>query len=409
MIVASSKDSSAQHAACMDIHLLSRSERADAARTWVLLEQRYGTGKLACSWDWTETWLHHYGSRVAHWFAVAERDGTPCGIALITRGAFWPLGPNGIGSIHIGTAGEPRGETVTVEYNRLLVAPEDRDAFAAALIAAIRRYRFSFMFRLDGFDPEDAQAMLHAEPGFAPEYHANPTFDLDSARRGGQTVLDALRPSPRRNIRRSVRLLGELQTEWAASPGEGLAILDELIELHQRRWQRSGRRGSFASARFTGFHRDLIPRLMAREEAILFRVRNDEGTVGCLYCFVDEGSVLFYQSGFRHVTDNRIKPGLVTHALCMQACLERGYRNYDFLMGEQRYKRELATTERTLVTATAYRYPILVPVADALQRLQVIDAARRLMLLRERVAVTRENAMEPAARARDASATNRHA
>ena len=39
----------------------------------------------------------------------------------------------------------------------------------------------------------------------------------------------------------------------------------------------------------------------------------------------------------------------------MQACLERGLDEYDFLAGESRYKRELSNTERTLIWAVAGR------------------------------------------------------
>ena len=70
-------------------------------------------------------------------------------------------------------------------------------------------------------------------------------------------VLATLRPSTRRKVRRGLRGLGAVETEWAESPAHALDILEELIALHQARWRRADLPGAFASARFAGFHRDL--------------------------------------------------------------------------------------------------------------------------------------------------------
>jgi CelD/BcsL family acetyltransferase involved in cellulose biosynthesis len=56
---------------------------------------------------------------------------------------------------------------------------------------------------------------------------------------------------------------------------------------------------------------------------------------------------LMYQGGFAQFEDPRVKPGVVTHVLCMQACLERGLDAYDLLAGDQPYKRELCDREGT--------------------------------------------------------------
>jgi hypothetical protein len=84
-----------------------------------------------------------------------------------------------------------------------------------------------------------------------------------------------------------------------------------------------------------------------------------------------------YKSGLPLFDDNRLKPGLVTHALCMQECLRRGLleevkrgqggfpeesRNrslfkYDFLKGERLYKEQLSNTKCDLIWITAPRGP----------------------------------------------------
>ncbi len=360
---------------------------------WSSLERRLDSPGLTCSWAWTETWLRHYGDRVRHCFAVGEVDGAPVGIVLVT--ASWPVPVDRLafrGVIHLGTAGEPRGQSVGVEYNRLLCDPAWRPAFASELMRTIRDELKPAAIRLDGFVPEDVALLTAGQPGFAVRDLACPTFDLESARDGETEILALLGGGVRGRIRRSDRGFGDLTGEWATTTDQALDIYDELIALHQARWEREGRPGAFASGRFAGFHREFIGRSLGdRPRVLLYRLRNERGTIGCLYGFIENGMVLFYQSGFIDVEDNRLKPGLTTHAACLRECLGRGLTSYNFLAGEARYKRELATTELTLQSAVAWRYPQTETLLTLIDRLGVVDRARSVKRWRERRAVHRSS------------------
>jgi CelD/BcsL family acetyltransferase involved in cellulose biosynthesis len=346
-----------------------------APALWAELQARAEPG-LTCSWDWTGTWLRHYGDVVPHRFAVVERDGEPIAAALVTRSARRLLGMPLLRRAHLGTAGEPAGESVHVEANRLLALPGERAAAAAELVRALRAERGWDELALDGFDPQDAAA-LTAQGGFELREAPCPTTDLAAIRASGGDLLGALASGVRRRVERSLRGLGEIETTWAQTTAQARPIYDELVALHQARWTAAGEPGAFASARMRAFHAELIERLLAREEAILFRAAGPDGTIGCLYLLVDRGRALFYQAGFAQLADNKLRPGLVAHVLCMQACLERGLSEYDFLAGEARYKRELSTTARTLVWATATR-------PSARRRLLAAGRAVRRRLARRR-------------------------
>lgn len=338
----------------LTMRLLPSTDRGNAEATWTLLEAKYGAGALTCGWDWTETWLNAYGDLLPHFFVVGERAGQPRGIALITRGVRQRLGPLPIRTVHIGTAGEPARDSVFVEYNRLLVAPQDRDRFSRELFDILRTGRHRrHEIMLNGFAPEDAGPFLQHHPGMFVRREACPTTDLAMIRAGGGDVIAALGKSTRYNIRRSMRLFGPIETEWAETAEHAEDILKDLVELHQRRWTEVNKPGVFSSERFSEFHRTLIRRLVPQGKAFLYRARTEQGVIGCLYGFVERNQVLFYQSGLASFDDDKLKPGLVTHALCMQDCLDRGLDAYNFLQGEARYKRELSTTERELVWAVA--------------------------------------------------------
>lgn len=356
----------------LNLRLLPAEDRRAAEAAWTALEQRLPSAGLFCRWTWTRTWLEHFGDQVPHAFVIAERGGVPVGAVLLADGVGRRRGPFPIRTLHLGTAGEAAADSVFVQYNRLLVAPSDRVEFARALLGLARRRRWDEL-HLDGFTPEDAEALVAAEPRLEMTRMPCPTMDLELVREAEGDVLSALRSSVRWRIRRSLRAVGPVEVDWATDTATAMEIFEELIALHQARWTAVESPGVFASARFTAFHRALIPRLMEEGSVMLFRVRTADGTLGCLYGHVEDGRLLQYQSGLATTEDNRVKPGLVVHALCMEACLERGLLAYDMLAGGVRYKRELANSERELAWGhVAARRP----------RAMLIHGARRLRALR---------------------------
>jgi CelD/BcsL family acetyltransferase involved in cellulose biosynthesis len=335
------------------VEFLPPSERAVAARTWQELEAHVPEPGIAASWDWVGTWVEHYGDEVPHRFAVGMRSGKPCGLALVTTSWDGPR-PLRVRLLHIGTAGEPSGEGVYVVSNRVLSARHDEVDFARALLRALRRRRDWGTLVLARCAPERAEPFLSAWPRLVARPQRCPTVDLTLARSSGE-VIATLRPRTRNQIRRAVRRLGTIETEIAAGADRALVLLDELIDLHQRRWRREGLPGAFASPRFRAFHRDLVRRLEPRGAAMLVRVYSEVGTIGCIYNLIQGREVLSYQMGLMDPADPKIKPGFVAHWACMQSCFERGLEEYNLLPEPTGYKLELANCEREMISLVAHR------------------------------------------------------
>ncbi len=349
-------------ATMLRLHQLSRHDHREARRAWRAVESRLGVPLGPVSWAWTDSWLTHYGDVVDHRFVVAERDGEPVAVALLSTGARSALRPR---TLHLGTAGEPRGTGVFVEGNGLVAMPEEREEFAALLAETIDADPAWDRLVLDGVPPDDADLLLRSWPGARVHLDHCPVTDLT----GGDDVLDALSGSRRRRLRSTLRAFGELELEWAQDAQQASAFLDELIDLHQRDWRERGEPGAFAAPRFTAFHRAAVPRLVPAGNAAIVRVRRGEETVGCLYGLVEGTRLLFYQGGLRRYDDNRLRAGQASHLLFMRACRERGLTAYDFLAPATRYKLELATDTTTLAWAEVDR---------ARWRTRASQAARRL-------------------------------
>jgi len=168
--------------------------------------------------------------------------------------------------------------------------------------------------------------------------------ELAAVRAGGRPYLDGLSANTRQQLRRAMRgyeARGPLRLTVAATAAEALAWFERLATLHQATWTGRGREGAFAYPFFARFHRALIERHHAAGLVELAKVTAGEGEVGYLYNFLWRGRVLSYQSGFAYEADARLKPGLVSHALCIERHLAAGAAAYDFLAGDARYKTSL--------------------------------------------------------------------
>jgi CelD/BcsL family acetyltransferase involved in cellulose biosynthesis len=103
------------------------------------------------------------------------------------------------------------------------------------------------------------------------------------------------------------------------------------------------------------FHQALVRRLWEANAVDLLRLSAGDADIGYLYNFKARGKVYAFQSGFAYAPDARLKPGLVTHACAMEHYARDGWREYDFLAGDARYKRSFASRSRTLLWTTTYR------------------------------------------------------
>jgi CelD/BcsL family acetyltransferase involved in cellulose biosynthesis len=174
----------------------------------------------------------------------------------------------------------------------------------------------------------------------------SPFIDLAAIRRAGGDYLAGQSANTRQQIRRSDRFYergGPIRLERAGSVGSAQVMLDRMAELHQAVWEARGKPGSFSALFFCRFHYALIEVGIPRGEIALLRVLSGETTIGFLYNLVWKGRMSAYQSGFAYPgREGQAKPGVTCHYAAIRAALDLGLDIYDFLAGNDRYKRSLA-------------------------------------------------------------------
>jgi CelD/BcsL family acetyltransferase involved in cellulose biosynthesis len=178
------------------------------------------------------------------------------------------------------------------------------------------------------------------------------SVDLQALRVAGRDALSAMNANTRQQIRRARRLYGERGCVAIASvEGEPArrAALAELVTLHQARWQARGAAGSFASPVFRRLVEELVEHGGPAGDVEILRATAGDRTIGVLLNLLSEGEAANYLGAFRPEDDNRLKPGLVTHALAIEHHLARGSRVYDLLAGDARYKASLAAPRDDMI------------------------------------------------------------
>jgi hypothetical protein len=176
--------------------------------------------------------------------------------------------------------------------------------------------------------------------------------NLEELRDRGTDYLSTLSHNTRYQLRRALReyeKCGPVKCRIAETIDEAQEFLCRLRELHQKYWLARGHTGAFSTRFANVFHDSLVRTRFPLGEIQLVEILAGWKRLGYLYNFLLGDVVSNYQSGFLYEDNAKLKPGLVAHSLAIEYNMCQGQRIYDFLMGDQRYKRSLATHEERMV------------------------------------------------------------
>lgn len=137
--------------------------------------------------------------------------------------------------------------------------------------------------------------------------------------------------------------------DWACETAGAetlLPLLDELMRMHQERWQAMGQPGVFADPRVVAFHRSAAPELLARGMLRLYALRIAGRIAGAYYVLMaSDGRMLAYICGFDRAFAHE-SPGTLLIAAMVEQAMREGGRELHFLRGGEAYKYEWGAEER---------------------------------------------------------------
>jgi CelD/BcsL family acetyltransferase involved in cellulose biosynthesis len=158
-----------------------------------------------------------------------------------------------------------------------------------------------------------------------------------------QRYLATLTPTRRQTLGRKER---NLQRHHAATithyDSESFAEgWKALLRLHGQRWVGAG---AFRDPRLECLNRRFATELAARHGLWLATLDLEGEPAAVWYGFASGDTVYFYQSG-RDPRWDRQSVGMVLMGAMIRRAIERGYRRFDFLRGEEAYKRHWTPTQ----------------------------------------------------------------
>ncbi len=338
---------------------------------WLDLERR-AQPTVFLSWQWLGHWLHVYkpdalvlrvmeGDRLVGLGLVVETDERRHGV-LKSR------------CLRLHQTGHKLLDQIWIEYNGFLAECGKEDAVAKACLGHLCREMPGWdEFILGAIDADEADRYAQITGLYKHLRWEAPCFgvDLDGLRRSGGHYLDTLSRNTRHQINRAHRLYGERGEVKLVRPDsteEALAVFDRIGPRHLKRWGDGPDQSGFANPDFVRFHRELIRAQWPEGGVDLVSLMAGDEEIACFYNLLHNQVVYFYLGGMAVETDNRLKPGLLGHSLCIEDYRHHGFHYYDFMGGDERYKSNLGHFHRNLVQIALQRPRFKLKLEDVARR-----------------------------------------
>lgn len=344
---------SLRHDLAVEIDFLPAGRMPGLETAWTDLESR-ADGSFFLSWYWIGCWLDHLPDWARPHVLVARRAGQVVGLAILCRRTVWRYGVVRTPSWLLHETGDRGIDNLTIEYNGILADRSCADEVTSAcLLWMARNLPGCDELVLAGLDQRTERSVraLADRLGYRLQVRRADSakwVDLDAVRGQGGNYRAGLGKSTRAGVNRAIRLYearGGVDFQAASDERQALAFFDGLETLHRRVWAARGKTDAFSNPVFRPFHRELIRRGIGSGVVRLCRAAAGGTDFGYLYNFVWRGTVLNYQSGFAYESDNRMKPGLVSHVLAVEDALARGEAAYDFMAGSSGHKAHLSNEQ----------------------------------------------------------------
>jgi CelD/BcsL family acetyltransferase involved in cellulose biosynthesis len=162
---------------------------------------------------------------------------------------------------------------------------------------------------------------------------------------GWQGFLSRLTKNQRGQARNLVNRFDKsasFKVEAVHSPEELPQALENLMELHRKRWMASGQPGCFRDPEFCDFIRDACRHLVDSHQVDVTVLQHEGATVASQLFFTDRAkNAYLYQCG-RDPAFDKLRVGRSLNLAVIRAACKRGIKSIDYMRGDEVYKSRLA-------------------------------------------------------------------
>jgi CelD/BcsL family acetyltransferase involved in cellulose biosynthesis len=318
-----------------------RARLASIADAWRALA--IPTGNAFVTPEWYFSFLDH-ASHVRPFAVIVREEGKLLGLLTLVE--------------HEGTvrfAGAGAGDC----FRPLLAAgapAEVIDLAVGQLAAATTRWKLAVLDRLEpqGAGPLAAALRLAGATVVTSGRDTLPTIELSG--RSWKEYLNERSHNLRSELGRKERALARghnVEFVEMRSTDELPKALDDHSDLHELRWPVASRT-RLRSERLKAFHRDFARAAASQGWLRIWRLEVDQRPVASWYGWNIGGRYSYYQAGLDPEWA-RFSPGTLLLARTIRAAIDERCWGYDFLRGDESYKRRFSNSARQTTSLTAAR------------------------------------------------------
>lgn len=336
----------------IEVFELGRDWVRGARSVWTDLLQHSDANPVFMSWAWISSWLESLGDTAdTRILGLFEGDRLVAVLPLSVKrstATFWgkQLSMAGVGQ-------------VGADYSDLLCVRGYETVAAAAVADWLRGCNHWAQCEFRDVLPTSlvrrvaelmtADAVVEDLPG-----SVCPRASLTNGWQG--LLRDQFEKKRRYNIEREIRLAEErqgLRLLFHDTPDGVLRAFPVLVSLHNERKVAQGVKSEFSRPGRLDFHERAAVKLSESGAAFIATLESEREIVSVAYCLRDTKSVYYFQTGMS-VSGAALGAGSTLLYMLIRWAANHGYEWFDFLKGDEDYKKPWATdcVEQRTITVT---------------------------------------------------------
>lgn len=317
----------------------ARAAFAELQTQWNGLLERSGSNTVTLTHQWQLTWWDVF-SQGRELFVLLAREGENLvGIAPLLQRRVRRFGVP-LRRLEFLASGEDEADEICSDYLDFIIETGRESEVVGAMLdflAHDKSWDELLLTDISGESP-NLQPLRNGSDlhGFSLEVTREQTCIFVPLPASRDELLTTISSQKRKRLNKDRRTVAEngMRVEVTDS-GDGFeTAFETLVQLHQERWTSRGFPGSFSSAKFLRFHRELAPQMIERGWLKIWVLWQEDAPLCAVYDFVYGGKIFHYQSGLSGLETPLLQPGMLIRDFALQDGIQRGLRECDFLKGE---------------------------------------------------------------------------
>lgn len=182
-----------------------------------------------------------------------------------------------------------------------------------------------------------------------------------------EKYLEGFNSKQRYNILKRVKTAEKKAVQYISisiKNGDGNNIdyyLEEFFKLHQKRWNKKGKRGVFHNNKINAFFKSLFTALYNNGILNLSFLKYNDRLIAASACFDIKDKRQVYLPGF-DPEYSFLQPGIVLTYYNIREAISLNCKEFDFLKGSEDYKRRFLAVKRANYKIYIYKTKIIYPI-----------------------------------------------